>query len=131
MGSQKNSSLPCAAGSQFRNPGLFEVTKATKAEDGTEPSTSEDGAMEVNIASDLEGAAQISVAIVESGEQVELATASGNHNRTSELKVLDSLVAIFHRLVHTSWSDSQQNKRFDVTDIVCRNSSFKVRRFGL
>ena len=64
-------------GSQFRNPGLFEVTQATKAEDSAEQSTADSRALQVTVGSDLEGMAQVRVAIVTSGEQLETASVRG------------------------------------------------------
>jgi len=64
-------------GSQFRNPGLFEVSKATKAEDKAGQSTADNRALEVSVGSDLEGTAEIRVAIVTSGEQLETVTLRG------------------------------------------------------
>ncbi|KAJ7365370.1 Mediator of RNA polymerase II transcription subunit 17 [Desmophyllum pertusum] len=67
-----------SAGSQFRNPGLFEVTKATRDEErAAEQSTSDNRALEVTVGSDLEGTAEIRVAIVQSGEDLEIATVRG------------------------------------------------------
>ncbi|KAL9954998.1 hypothetical protein ACROYT_G042591 [Oculina patagonica] len=66
-----------SAGSQFRNPGLFEVTKATRAEERSEESTSDNRALEVAVGSDLEGTAEIRVAIMQSGEELEIATIRG------------------------------------------------------
>lgn len=66
------------AGSQFRNPGLFEVNKATIAEDKTEQSTPDNRALEVAVGSDLEGTAEIRVAIVESGKDLQIASVRGN-----------------------------------------------------
>ena len=65
------------AGSQFRNPGLFEVTKAARAEDRAEQSTEDNRALEVAVGSDLEGTAEIRVAIVQSGKELEIATVRG------------------------------------------------------
>ena len=69
-------------GSQFRNPGLFEVAKATKAEDKAEQSTADNRALEVSVGSDLEGTAEIRVAIVTSGEQLETATLRGEYSKS-------------------------------------------------
>lgn len=66
-----------SAGSQFRNPGLFEVNKATIAEDKTEQSTPDNRALEVTVGSDLEGTAEIRVAIVESGKDLQIASVRG------------------------------------------------------
>ena len=72
----------CTVGSQFRNPGLFEVTQATKAEDSGEQSTALSRALEVAVGSDLEGKAEIRVAIVTSGEQIETATVRGKNSNS-------------------------------------------------
>ena len=70
--------LLSSVGSQFRNPGLFEVTQATKAEDSTEQSlATANRALEVTVGSDLEGTAEVRVAIVTSGEEIETATLKG------------------------------------------------------
>ncbi|XP_068683703.1 mediator of RNA polymerase II transcription subunit 17-like [Montipora foliosa] len=70
-----------SVGSQFRNPGLFEVTQATKAEDSTEQSlATANRALEVTVGSDLEGTAEVRVAIVTSGEEIETATLKGSYN---------------------------------------------------
>jgi len=69
-------------GSQFRNPGLFEVAKATKAEEKAEQSTADNRALEVTVGSDLEGMAEIRVAIVTSGEQLETATVRGEYSNS-------------------------------------------------
>lgn len=68
-----------SAGSQFRNPGLFEVTKAARAEEKTEHSTEDNRALEVAVGSDLEGTAEIRVAIVQSGKELEIATVKGKN----------------------------------------------------
>ena len=72
----------CTAGSQFRNPGLFEVTQATKAEDSAEQSMALSRALEVTVGSDLEGKAELRVAIVTSGEQIETATVRGKYSNS-------------------------------------------------
>ena len=69
-------------GSQFRNPGLFEVSKATKAEDKAGQSTADNRALEVSVGSDLEGTAEIRVAIVTSGEQLETVTLRGEYSKS-------------------------------------------------
>ena len=66
-------------GSQFRNPGLFEVTKATNSEDKIEQSSTNNRALEVTVGSDLEGTAEVRVAIVTSGEQLETASVRGKN----------------------------------------------------
>ena len=66
-------------GSQFRNPGLFEVTKATNSEDKIEQFSTNNRALEVTVGSDLEGTADVRVAIVMSGEQLETASVRGKN----------------------------------------------------
>lgn len=57
------------AGSQFWNPGLFEVTKSTIPDDDSKPSssTSDCSSLEVKVGSDLEGIAAVTVSICETG----------------------------------------------------------------
>ena len=66
-------------GSQFRNPGLFEVTKATNPEDNVEQRSTDNRALDVTVGSDLEGTAQVRVAIVTSGKQLEMASIRGRN----------------------------------------------------
>ncbi|CAH3112044.1 unnamed protein product, partial [Porites lobata] len=66
-----------SVGSQFRNPGLFEVTKATNPEDTVEQRSTDNRALDVTVGSDLEGTAQVRVAIVTSGKQLEIASIRG------------------------------------------------------
>ncbi|CAH3016147.1 unnamed protein product, partial [Porites evermanni] len=66
-----------SVGSQFRNPGLFEVTKATNPEDTVEQRSTDNRALDVTVGSDLEGTAQVRVAIVTSGKQLEMAFIRG------------------------------------------------------
>lgn len=67
-------------GSQFRNPGLFEVTKATNPEDTVEQRSTDNRALDVTVGSDLEGTAQVRVAIVTSGKQLEIASIRGRNS---------------------------------------------------
>lgn len=59
------------AGSQFWNPGLFEVSKSTDSADtaSTESTTVQDP-LEVKISSDLEGKAKLSVTITDGDQQI-------------------------------------------------------------
>lgn len=68
-----------SVGSQFRNPGLFEVTQTTTTEDNAERSTVDNRALEVTVGSDLEGKAEVRLVIVASGEQIETATVRGGY----------------------------------------------------
>lgn len=56
------------AGSQFWNPGLFEVTKATRTDEDEcqSPTTNDSSSLEVKVGSDLEGTASVTVSICES-----------------------------------------------------------------
>lgn len=70
-----------SVGSQFRNPGLFEVTQATKDQDDAEKSTSlEIRPLEVTVGSDLEGTAEIRVAIVAAKGRIDTATLRGDYH---------------------------------------------------
>lgn len=55
------------AGSQFWNPGLFEVTKASQPDEEEGPSSQTDNSslLEVKVGSDLEGVASVTVSICE------------------------------------------------------------------
>ncbi|XP_074631913.1 mediator of RNA polymerase II transcription subunit 17-like [Acropora palmata] len=70
-----------SVGSQFRNPGLFEVTQATKDQDDAEkPSSLERRSLEVTVGSDLEGRGEIRVAIVTAKGQIDTATLRGGYH---------------------------------------------------
>lgn len=57
------------------------MTKATRDEErAAEQSTSDNRALEVTVGSDLEGTAEIRVAIVQSGEDLEIATVRGKNS---------------------------------------------------
>ena len=61
------------AGSQFWNPGLFEVSKATSVDDTAESDGTQEP-LEVTVSSDLEGKAQLCVVIMEGEQQVDKTT---------------------------------------------------------
>ena len=80
-------------GSQFRNPGLFEVTKATNPEDTVEQRSTDNRALDVTVGSDLVGTAQVRVAIVTSGKQLEMASIRGRNSSPfsfSDLRNVDT-----------------------------------------
>ncbi|KAK3740068.1 hypothetical protein QZH41_011402, partial [Actinostola sp. cb2023] len=62
-----------SAGSQFWNPGLFEVSKANQAEEEESPSNclNDSSLLEVKVGSDLEGVASVTVSICETGASQE------------------------------------------------------------
>ena len=77
-----NVSRIISAGSQFWNPGLFEVSKANQAEEEESPSNclNDSSLLEVKVGSDLEGVASVIVSICETGASQE--TVKGKQIKT-------------------------------------------------
>ncbi|EDO32058.1 predicted protein [Nematostella vectensis] len=118
-----------SAGSQFWNPGLFEVTKPTGVDNthGNTPAPSVSGALEVKVSSDLEGVAEVNVQIVESGTDVHMYSgkskvlAKMNSRQPWQGKLEAAQRNLFCKELFTQLSQEAYSSRGTTTNLVMGN----------